>query len=296
MGSEVGDFVASILALETFSLAKDLRQAFVEDFIAALTNDEGFHIRLDRLAKWLRVLEGNLKDTLVLSYREHDDFVVHKGRLSTGGRPKDTVLLTPDCFKRFCRKSRTKHSDEFWGHFVSLEQLYREHKIRRELTSNPTHTEQEPQKPKNATQQEPHNRNLPEAKNQEQAVTPKIPIQEEPQKSRTPSQEPQNATNPTQEEQPTTRERKPRAKNIRKCIRRLVWNKYIGCNRATGKCACCEVTKISVFDFECGHVIARAKGGEDTVDNLRPICSLCNKSMGTDNLFDFKKEHGLGNK
>jgi len=37
---------------------------------------------------------------------------------------------------------------------------------------------------------------------------------------------------------------------------------------------------INVYDFESGHNIPESKGGKTTPDNLIPICSRCNKSMG----------------
>lgn len=37
---------------------------------------------------------------------------------------------------------------------------------------------------------------------------------------------------------------------------------------------------ITVYDFESGHNVPESKGGSTTPDNLIPICSRCNKSMG----------------
>ena len=37
---------------------------------------------------------------------------------------------------------------------------------------------------------------------------------------------------------------------------------------------------ITVFDFHVGHNIPEAKGGTLSLENLRPICSRCNHSMG----------------
>lgn len=34
------------------------------------------------------------------------------------------------------------------------------------------------------------------------------------------------------------------------------------------------------FNFEAGHVIPESKGGKTHIENLLPICSTCNKSMG----------------
>ena len=53
---------------------------------------------------------------------------------------------------------------------------------------------------------------------------------------------------------------------------------------------------ISVHNFECGHVVAESKGGITCISNLRPICSRCNASIGTDNMIDFMKRYGFVNK
>jgi 5-methylcytosine-specific restriction endonuclease McrA len=67
-------------------------------------------------------------------------------------------------------------------------------------------------------------------------------------------------------------------KTIPPMIRQAVWNKYIG-KLTEGKCYCCGITEISSFNFDAGHVVAENCGGLITVENLRPICSSCNKSM-----------------
>jgi hypothetical protein len=74
-------------------------------------------------------------------------------------------------------------------------------------------------------------------------------------------------------------------------IRRLVWNTYIGEERGKGKCYCCEEMDISQLNFICGHVISENKGGKITIDNLRPICLSCNLSMGTRDMYEFKRNY-----
>lgn len=80
---------------------------------------------------------------------------------------------------------------------------------------------------------------------------------------------------------------------IKQNIRQLVWNTHVGQKYGTTYCFCCEVTQITPFTFECGHIDARSKGGKDSVDNLLPICGLCNRSMGTMNFKEFQKFHNL---
>ncbi len=81
----------------------------------------------------------------------------------------------------------------------------------------------------------------------------------------------------------------PKKKTISKTLRRTVWNKHIGEDIGKAKCMCCNMTDISQLNFECGHVVAEAKGGSIDIANLRPICSSCNKSMGTVNMDNFVK-------
>lgn len=75
-------------------------------------------------------------------------------------------------------------------------------------------------------------------------------------------------------------------KTIPKVLKNSVWDKYIGQDKGIGSCFSCQ-TNIDSKHFECGHVIAEQDGGDITLDNLRPVCSLCNKSMGTLNMHDF---------
>ena len=78
-------------------------------------------------------------------------------------------------------------------------------------------------------------------------------------------------------------------KTISKVLKIKIWDTYIGENERTGNCFCCKKKNIKVEHFEAGHVIAKSKGGKNTLENLRPICSLCNKSMGNKNMKEFIK-------
>jgi hypothetical protein len=81
-----------------------------------------------------------------------------------------------------------------------------------------------------------------------------------------------------------------RRKKIPKHIKTLVWNKYIGADVAQANCVSCRDTKITNRSFHCGHVIAESKGGDMTINNLRPICDACNGSMGVQSMNEFTKE------
>jgi 5-methylcytosine-specific restriction endonuclease McrA len=84
-------------------------------------------------------------------------------------------------------------------------------------------------------------------------------------------------------------EDKPTCKPISKLLKQSVWDTYVGEDVTITKCSFCNKTKILSDHFECGHIISNKNGGETIIDNLRPICELCNKSIGSQNMEDFKK-------
>lgn len=73
-------------------------------------------------------------------------------------------------------------------------------------------------------------------------------------------------------------------------VRFAVWNRDFGVREAVGACSCCA-REITVQAFEAGHIIAAARGGPATVDNLRCVCGACNRSMGTRNMDEFRATH-----
>ena len=67
---------------------------------------------------------------------------------------------------------------------------------------------------------------------------------------------------------------------IPKSLREQVWLKVCG-ESFRKKCSVTWCTNsITPFRFEAGHIIPESKGGATHIDNLLPICSQCNKSMG----------------
>jgi len=76
-----------------------------------------------------------------------------------------------------------------------------------------------------------------------------------------------------------------RKKKIPTALRNQVWINHMG-ERFRVKCptSWCQTT-ITPFTFEAGHNIPESKGGQTVVENLIPICSTCNKSMGNSHTF-----------
>ena len=85
------------------------------------------------------------------------------------------------------------------------------------------------------------------------------------------------------------KEKKPR-ESIPKTLKSSVWDKSIGKANGIGKCECCS-KEIDSKNFECGHIKSVKDGGGTDIENLKPLCSECNKSMGTENLYEFKEKY-----
>ena len=75
-----------------------------------------------------------------------------------------------------------------------------------------------------------------------------------------------------------------------------MWNVRLGPYRDVEFCECCQSRFIykesKTSGFELGHIIARAKGGNNSYKNLRLICSGCNKTQSTKNMNSFMEEVG----
>lgn len=76
---------------------------------------------------------------------------------------------------------------------------------------------------------------------------------------------------------------------ISKAVKNMTWKNHFG-DDGNGKCYVC-LEKINIANFECGHIVSYSDGGKNTCENMRPICFLCNRSMGKKNLEEFKNEH-----
>ena len=79
---------------------------------------------------------------------------------------------------------------------------------------------------------------------------------------------------------------------IPKCVRNALWINFFK-NQRQGFCQCCLRETISIGNFHAGHIKAHANGGSTTLDNLVPICMLCNTSIGKHDLNEFIIKYNL---
>ena len=84
---------------------------------------------------------------------------------------------------------------------------------------------------------------------------------------------------------------KIKRKNLPSSLRYNVWITYLGIYN-TGKCVCCNIQIVTMGNYHCGHINSSYNGGPDTIENLRPICTQCNLSMGTENMEKFMDRVG----
>jgi competence ComEA-like helix-hairpin-helix protein len=84
----------------------------------------------------------------------------------------------------------------------------------------------------------------------------------------------------------------PPKEKIPAAVRNAVWSKYIG-SSYTGLCFCCNYEPVTKTNYECGHIISEKHGGKIHLLNLRPICSACNKSIGSKNMEKFMEQYGF---
>jgi phage anti-repressor protein len=106
--------------LKTYST---INNKFIDDFFSLYkytTTSADFVIDLDMVSKWLDSNKATLKRTLIKTYTEKIDYTVTIQK-SGGGRPPESVMLTPDCFKRLCMLSRTSKAEQVRTYFIEVE-------------------------------------------------------------------------------------------------------------------------------------------------------------------------------
>jgi hypothetical protein len=87
-------------------------------------------------------------------------------------------------------------------------------------------------------------------------------------------------------------EKEIKREQIPKCVRNALWINYFQ-NQREGKCQCCLRETISIGNFHAGHIKAHINGGSISLDNLVPICMLCNLSMTKHDLKEFIAKYNL---
>lgn len=129
--------------LEQFLIEKsDINKEFIEDFFGFQKNDlyveyKPFVVDLNNVAKWLETRKDNIKVVLKDNFNKNLDYIIKNDLLlnsqeqktdNRGGRNKETILLTTECFKKLCMKSGTKKADQVREYYLELEKLIDQYK------------------------------------------------------------------------------------------------------------------------------------------------------------------------
>eukprot|EP01041_Mallomonas_annulata_P010715 gene10715-22375_t len=75
--------------------------------------------------------------------------------------------------------------------------------------------------------------------------------------------------------------KKPPRDSLPKALRNRLWQ--LKTDEDASECYCCKFP-VTSSNFHAGHKIAVAKGGDDDISNLEIVCSVCNLSMGTQDM------------
>lgn len=128
--------------LESFLINNsDISKEFINDFFGFQKKQlyeeyKPFTIDLEDVAYWLESRKTTLKETLILNYSKNIDYLIVKNMLQDnlrqkdkqGGHNKKLVLLTPDCFKMLCMRSKTKKADKVREYYIEIEKLIDKYK------------------------------------------------------------------------------------------------------------------------------------------------------------------------
>lgn len=101
--------------------------------------------------------------------------------------------------------------------------------------------------------------------------------------------QPQQQLQPLKVQRLTKRRPKPSdgCDFVPKSLRFRVWCQFNG-RSMDGKCFACDQPTV-LEDFESGHIISKAHGGETCQENLKPVCRSCNGrgGMSTMHMYEF---------
>jgi hypothetical protein len=108
-----------------------INNEFIDDFFGLYESKDkyNFSINIDSIVKWFIMRKDHIKKTLKESYTKNIDYKVIKGE-SNGliGKPSETILLTPKCFKIMAMQSKAKKAVEVREFYYELEQVIDQYK------------------------------------------------------------------------------------------------------------------------------------------------------------------------
>lgn len=104
---------------------------FIDDFYSFYDdgrNEYDYTIDLNKLAFWLEIRKGHLKDLLVSNFSENEDYIIEQNKSDGKGKGigknnVKVVMLTYTCAKLLCMISRTAKATIIRNFYIDLEKL-----------------------------------------------------------------------------------------------------------------------------------------------------------------------------
>lgn len=117
--------MSSTISLQNYlKKFSSINNTFIDDFFSLYdenTSDSDFVINIDAVSKWLNIIRGSIKKTLIETYRENIDYKIKIQKNNNAGRPRENIYLTPDCFKRISMLTKSSKGEEVRTYYIQLE-------------------------------------------------------------------------------------------------------------------------------------------------------------------------------
>lgn len=120
---------------------KELLKLNFSIYLAYKNNkDNEFIIDFDDIYKFVGfTTKGHAKRLLVKEFLKDIDYIIRvykDNKNLLGGRPKEQILLTIKCFKKFCLKANTSEAEKIYDYYIQLEEVINEYFEQKYINSN----------------------------------------------------------------------------------------------------------------------------------------------------------------
>jgi hypothetical protein len=117
----------------------DIPEHMLDEWLSVYTLDTkivDLIFDLDHVSQWLGIKKSQIVKTLKTSYMEELYYTIEKTTKRNtdqkyGGNNYKKVLISPDCFKELCMRSKLRTSQDVVLHFFKFEDLVYEYKLSR---------------------------------------------------------------------------------------------------------------------------------------------------------------------
>jgi len=127
MYDEIKDELFQLIETEMSDGEEQLFMKSYKLFLQYGSNNKEFVINFDIVWNWVGYTKiGDAKKMLIKYFTQHNDYEISFAAVAEKvqfGRPKETILLTVDCFKNFCMKAGTTRANEVRQYYIKMENI-----------------------------------------------------------------------------------------------------------------------------------------------------------------------------